>query len=378
MDSKSLEDLRDQSAKLAAHLRHAISDIFEDGVKQYPNRVRSLLFSIQAHAKTLAEISGSADATSDQLSTERAVIDTRAIELEMALIKDNLSPSDSETLTKLISIARSGDAQKANRNISDRGAMSSAEVLRWQTLFRDNSASIKKMSEEIREIEAKQSQAMRRLLETSKLAQKTEGAIRENRELLDEATRQAIATGAEIVKGLQAKEREANKLVGLVSGAAIAGSYERSAVSEMKWADATRNGSVLLMLLIVLIIGYSLFETAKPNFDLQTSLLRLLFSLALSVPAAYLARESTKHRIQQYAYRRMSLDLQAITPYLASLPDSEQHRLKAEMASRLFGGRDADHHRTESYPVNIHELVMALVSRANESNASPNSQKKAT
>lgn len=366
MDTLSLEESRKQSARLAEHITAAASDAFDEGIKEFSNPTKKLLFSIQAHAKRLGDIANSQEGTSEEIEHERSVLDTRAIELEMAMIKADMAPSAQRSLKKLIAIARTSDSRSRDSHKSERGPMSASEISRWQVLFKEHSAAITKLSQDIRDVESKQTQAHRRVLDTSKLALKSEVEIKGKAEHLERATKQAIASGAEIIAGLQKKEQEVNTLVGLISGTAVAGSYERSAQSEMKWADGTRNGSVLLMLLIVMIIGYSLLETGTPHFEWQTSLFRLFFSVALSVPAAYLARESTKHRVQQYSYRRMSLDLQAITPYLASLPDGEQHRLKAEMASRLFGGRETDHIKSESYPLNIQELVMALVSKVGE------------
>lgn len=58
----------------------------------------------------------------------------------------------------------------------------------------------------------------------------------------------------------------------------------------------------------------------------------------------------------------MSLELQAITPYIASLPDEEQHKLKAEMATRLFGSK-GQINNSESYPINIQEILTKIIEK---------------
>ena len=117
------------------------------------------------------------------------------------------------------------------------------------------------------------------------------------------------------------------------------------------------------MALIVGIAGYSFIESMHQSFDLSNSLLRLGLVFLLSVPAAYLARESTKHRQQQYTHLQTSLDLKAINPYIASLPDEEQHKIKSEIAQRIFAPKDFQSISNESYPINSQEVIMALISK---------------
>ncbi|MFX4093044.1 hypothetical protein ACJBY1_10490, partial [Streptococcus suis] len=49
--------------------------------------------------------------------------------------------------------------------------------------------------------------------------------------------------------------------------------------------------------------------------------------------------------------------------YIASLPIDEQHKIKIEVASRLFAARDYSKVGTDPYPVNVHEIVMELIKK---------------
>lgn len=165
------------------------------------------------------------------------------------------------------------------------------------------------------------------------------------------------------LKEIEEKNKEIDKILGHVSGRSIAGDFESNADSEKNTANLLRSGSIFCMLIIVVMVGFSLWETTTANFDLQNAIFRIVFAFSLSVPAAYLARESAKHREQQYGYLQTALDLKAITPYIASLPDEAQHKLKFEIASKLFAPKDFSKIGSDSYPINIQELVMALVSK---------------
>lgn len=159
------------------------------------------------------------------------------------------------------------------------------------------------------------------------------------------------------------KTEQINLMLGHSSGRVIAGDYEGSAASEKSVADSLRLISLSCMALIAAVLGYSFWETTVGDFDWQKSLFRVALAFLLSAPAAYLARESSKHRAQQYRHHQISLDLKAISPYLASLPDDVQHRIKAEVAAKLFAGKDFSHLESELYPINSHELLMELAKR---------------
>lgn len=164
---------------------------------------------------------------------------------------------------------------------------------------------------------------------------------------------------------LNTKKTEVDELVGTLSGTAIYGSYNDCAKNEKFWADRTRFISFLLMIAVVSVIGFTLYESSNQDFDLKIVMFRFVFSIALSVPAAYAARESAKHRNQQYQYQRLAMDLKSIDPYLSSLPSDLQHKLKVEMASKMFCPSVNEASEVDSYPINIQEIIMAIVGKIN-------------
>lgn len=168
---------------------------------------------------------------------------------------------------------------------------------------------------------------------------------------------------ADALTEIETKRDQINSILGHASGRVIAGDYEKSAADEKASADWLRWASLACMALIVVVLGYSFWETVDAEFHWQKSLFRVALAFLLSAPAAYLARESTKHRLQQYQHLQTSLDLKTITPYLASLPEEIQHKIKSEVASKLFSGRDLSQAGSESYPVNAQEILMELVKK---------------
>ena len=186
-------------------------------------------------------------------------------------------------------------------------------------------------------------------------------------ELLEETYKNKIGAISlayeEELKAVKDKNDQLDILLGNAASRVIVAEYADSAVQEKIAADWLRGGSLICMALIVGIAGYSFIESMHQSFDLSNSLLRLGLVFLLSVPAAYLARESTKHRQQQYTHLQTSLDLKAINPYIASLPEEEQHKIKSEIAQRIFAPKDFQSISNESYPINSQEVIMALISK---------------
>ncbi|MCE7648542.1 hypothetical protein [Vibrio fluvialis] len=162
---------------------------------------------------------------------------------------------------------------------------------------------------------------------------------------------------------VESKKKQIDEILGHVAGRTISGDYETSAAEEKEMANWLRYASLGCMFAIVVVVAYSFWETTTNDFQWQNSVFRIVLAVMLSVPAAYLARESAKHREQQYSHLQTSLDLKAISPYIASLPESEQHKIKVEVAGRLFAAKDFSKVGADPYPINVHEIVMELLKK---------------
>ncbi|MBF4498973.1 hypothetical protein [Vibrio vulnificus] len=186
-----------------------------------------------------------------------------------------------------------------------------------------------------------------------------------------------IALYNQSLKEVESKKKQIDEILGHVSGRAISGDYETSAAEEKKMANWLRYASLGCMFAIVLVVAYSFWETTTNDFQWQNSIFRIVLAVMLSVPAAYLARESAKHREQQYSHLQTSLDLKAISPYISSLPESDQHKIKVEVAGRLFAAKDFSNVGAEPYPINVHEIVMELIKKVEvNKNSDSNSKRK--
>ena len=228
----------------------------------------------------------------------------------------------------------------------------------------NNYQSLKRQQEEIIESQKDYDKRIKKILNEN---EQKATLLEEKIKTIESDYRKKLKVVAELyeseLSNIEEKNTQINKLLGDAAGRVIVSDYAVSAEQEKTAADWLRVGSLICMILIVTIAGYSFLESITQSFNLSNALLRLALVFLLSVPAAYLARESTKHRQQQYTHLQTSLDLKAINPYIASLPEEDQHKIKFEIAQRIFAPKDFQSVSNESYPINSQEVIMALISK---------------
>lgn len=165
------------------------------------------------------------------------------------------------------------------------------------------------------------------------------------------------------VDDIELKKSQIDELLGHASNKVISGDYDSTAIIEKEEADKLRRASLSVMVVILVVVCVALWDLTTSGFSWQASLYKLVLITTLSLPAAYLAKESEKHRQKQYSHQQTSLDLKAISPYIATLPEAEQHRIKAEVANRLFAAKGNIGTDSSISPLNIQELIVQLVKK---------------
>ncbi|MDH3998132.1 MAG: hypothetical protein OET90_04760, partial [Desulfuromonadales bacterium] len=167
------------------------------------------------------------------------------------------------------------------------------------------------------------------------------------------------------VETIQEQEQNVREMLGILSEDVNVGGYQISAAKEEKSANHLRWGAIVFMTLLVALVGFAFWETTLDTYNVEKSISRFVFAAFLSVPAAYFARESSRHRKQQYEFHQTALELATLTPYIGTLPEDMQHKIKIEVAKRFFCSKTPDGATAqESYPINIHELLMSIISKA--------------
>lgn len=218
------------------------------------------------------------------------------------------------------------------------------------------------------EIQSKREAEMFQSIEThsariDELANQTAVRLDQIEQIKANAERQLKRSNERFENDIQEKLKSLGTTISVVTGQTLEEGYASKAISEKQTADFLRAISFILMIL-TFYLAYDLFKDLSPeNITFPFILNKITLVILLTLPSAYLARESTKHRHKQFEYTQAGLDFSAVDPYLASLPKDEQHRLKCELSKQVFSRQSASNLGDETYPINSQELLIALINK---------------
>jgi len=94
---------------------------------------------------------------------------------------------------------------------------------------------------------------------------------------------------------LETKYTEAKILVNLIGNVGVTGNYQNMANSHKKRANFWRVMAIVFMSIFSILLVWTIIDLRSEGFNWTKSLIRLVAAAALSYPATYAARESSKH-----------------------------------------------------------------------------------
>lgn len=167
----------------------------------------------------------------------------------------------------------------------------------------------------------------------------------------------------EIKKGvIEKSDDELKKVISILASKALGGGFMENAVKEEKVANRYRFFAIFLMsgVGIFFMMNFILLEIS--TIDSNIWLGRIVIGIFFSFIIGYLVRQSSVHRAQQFAYQQKAFDLNALSPYVANLPEDVQHKIKHQMAEKLFVTSSNSSSQEGGFP-GMQELLIKLVDK---------------
>lgn len=141
------------------------------------------------------------------------------------------------------------------------------------------------------------------------------------------------------------KHKAILELYELTAGDSVGAGYIKNANDEKDEANMWRWISIGFISLTVVWLGFvyfcntGMFEFCKINSDDFWTKIITAFSLTgvMLYGAAYSSQQSTKHRNNEKKARWFALEIKSFDPFISSLKEEQQHKLKEELSKRIFG-----------------------------------------
>lgn len=137
-----------------------------------------------------------------------------------------------------------------------------------------------------------------------------------------------------IIFNMNENLKKAENILGISSNTAQTGHYMKYANSENKQAKIFRTTALVLMIFISYVI-YNIIING--NLSWEYSIVKIVTTSILLVPAWYAAKEASKHSKMERIYRKKQLELATFDPFLESLDIDEKNSIKKEISSKFFG-----------------------------------------
>jgi predicted nucleic acid-binding Zn-ribbon protein len=157
------------------------------------------------------------------------------------------------------------------------------------------------------------------------------------RKEIDELKSNIDTDTSDLVTKLETKHTEAKKLVNLIGNVGVTGNYQNIANSHKDSANFWRFMAIIFMTVFSGLLVWTIIDLSADGFDWTKSLIRLIAAAALSYPATYAARESSKHRKLETVNRNAELELASINPFIEGLSDDKKQIIKEKLVEKYFG-----------------------------------------
>jgi len=172
---------------------------------------------------------------------------------------------------------------------------------------------------------------------------------------------------SDLVTKLETKHTEAKKLVNLIGNVGVTGNYQNIANSHKDSANFWRIMAIVFMSVFSGLLVWTIIDLSAEGFDWTKSLIRLIAAAALSYPATYAARESSKHRKLETINRNAELELASINPFIEGLSDDKKQIIKEKLVEKYFGNNKnndfLDTKEAEGLSIPAFEKILTAISK---------------
>jgi hypothetical protein len=167
-------------------------------------------------------------------------------------------------------------------------------------------------------------------------ANRAEGALKEYTAEFDDLSKELVEKAKAELAQLADLQKQADELVGAIGVTGVAAGYNETAQQQRRAANQWRLGTVGIAFLAAVVLSSALFIDHGRDDTWQLLTTRLVISLSFAGLAAYCGRQSAEHRREERTARARQIQLAALNPYLANMPEDERVKLKSELAVGYF------------------------------------------
>ncbi len=276
---------------------------------------------------------------------------------DVATAVENIRSQAENTLKGLLEQARTLGSQLSrlqeasnttNVEVTAQKGRLDAAIAEYQTQFSAAEASRQQQATEAlkthtQRLDQALTDAQKRLQEsTQDIAKRLEASLQDTSTKAAQQRDDLRGAAQALLDDLTEMRTKAETLLHVIGSAGMAGEYQKVANSARRATTVWQVFAASAMIGLVTFAILTYLATQQTEIHWGGVAARAFVTLTFGVIAAYAARQGDRYSDIEVRNRRYQLELSSLDPYLANLPQETQHKVKVEIAQKLFGNVSTD------------------------------------
>jgi cellobiose-specific phosphotransferase system component IIA len=139
-----------------------------------------------------------------------------------------------------------------------------------------------------------------------------------------------------ILRQMEEQRRKIETLVGVIGNLGVTSGYQKAANGARRSMWLWQIVAVVAMALVICFAFRAFLPTLQGQFIWEPFVARVFLTVTVGVLAAYAASQADRFFKEERYNRKLALELAAIDPFIALLPQEQQQSFKLEIGRRTF------------------------------------------
>jgi len=163
-----------------------------------------------------------------------------------------------------------------------------------------------------------------------------DASISDSKKRLEELHKEYANEAESVLKKVNARREEVEKLVGVIGNLGVTSGYQTTANSARTSMWVWQGVAVVALGLVIWFAYRAFLPTMQGDFKWGSFATRVFLTITVGVLAAYAVSQADRFFHMEKHNRKLALELAAIDPFIALLPQEEQFKFKLEIGRRTF------------------------------------------
>jgi hypothetical protein len=186
-----------------------------------------------------------------------------------------------------------------------------------------------------------------------------ETAVRQYQDDISALKEKYARSAQDILNQVDDQRRQVEKLVGVIGNLGVTSGYLKTANNARKTMIVWQAITVISMAGLIIVAYKAFLPLVQGTFTWEGLAGRIFLSLTVGVLAAYAANQADKFLAIERHNRKLALELEAIGPYLAPLPQESQDKFRLALGELSFGREESGtSKRADKSPATVIDILM--------------------